>query len=196
MSVAAFRPRSIPIMVAGIAVGLVLTGCGGGDEAAPAPTAESSATSPDNGTGAAAWVDAFCGAINGFVDDYNNLPRPTEGDTFEAIRESTSTQLGEVVAVLDKAIAALEKLPEAPDSTAESAARTATDNYTTARETAAMAKTELDAAPVDDVEAQGRAVDSLIAAENQAYRSLDPVAPLIDAPELLEAAATAPNCTG
>lgn len=203
MSAAAYRPRSIPVLAAGIAVGLMLTGCGGGDDdTAPAPTPESSApesSSPvssatSGGTDTVAWVDGFCGAINGFADDYNNLPAPPDSDTFEAIRESTSAQLGAVVAVLDKAIAALDALPPAPGSTAEAAARTATDNYTAARKTAATAKTELDAAPIDDVEAQSRAVDGMIAAQEQAHKSLDPVSALMDAPNLLDATADAPNC--
>lgn len=195
MSPVSYRLRSMSVLIAGFAVGLALTACGSGDGAAEAPATGSSATSPSKGTDAVAWVDGFCGAIKGFVTDQDNLPVPSEGDTVEAIQRATSTQLGGFVAVLDKAIAALAALPEAPDSITETAARTATDNYTAARETAATAKTELDAAAPDDVEAQNRAVDGLIAAQEQAHKSLDPVAPLVGSPELKEAAAKAPKCS-
>jgi hypothetical protein len=140
------------------------------------------------------WVDGFCGAINDFITDQNNLPVPADDGTIAEIQRGTSTYLGDYVAVLDKAIAALSALPQAPDSTAEAAARTATENYTAARDEAATAKTELDAADPDDVEAQNRAVDGLVATQEHAHKSLDAVGPLAGSPELAAAAATAPNC--
>lgn len=194
MPCVSYRRRSMRMLAAGIAACLAATSCTSDEGTAAAPTTRSSTTSPGAGTDAVAWVDGFCKAINGFVAGNNDLPEPAEGDTVEAIQRSTSTQLEGFVAVLDQAIAALAAVPEAPGPVAETAVRTATDNYTAARETAAKAKTELDAAAPDDIEAQNRAVDGLLAAQEQAHRSLDPLAPLAGAPELAEASAKAPNC--
>lgn len=193
------RRRRVPVLV--VAVGLALTACSSGNDTAARttpPTTESTTTPPSStaaATGPVGWVDGFCGAVNGFITDQNNLPVPPDDGTIAEIQRGTSTYLGDYVEVLDKALAALSALPPATDPVAEAAASTATENYTAARDAAATAKTELDAADPDDVEAQNSAVDGLVVAQEHAHKSLDPITPLAGSPELTEAAATAPNCT-
>ncbi|GAB3500909.1 hypothetical protein GCM10027521_54070 [Amycolatopsis cihanbeyliensis] len=122
------------------------------------------------------------------------MPDPTGGNTIGEHQRQTGELLDHFVTTLDEAIAALDALDQPPDSTAETAARTTRDNYAAARETAATAKEELEAAAPDDVEAQNRAADGVIESQEQAHRSIDPVGVLTGSPELIKAAADAPNC--
>ncbi|WP_216216032.1 hypothetical protein [Amycolatopsis aidingensis] len=194
--------RSTFFFAACLAASLALTACDSGSETPQAPgdqdtsapaTTSTPATSPA-GADPVAWVDGFCGAVNGFSARLNEMPQPTNGDTVGEIQRQTSELLAHFVTTLDEAIAALDALGPPPDATAETAERTTRDNYATARETAAAAKEKLDAAHHEDVDAQNHAADGLIKAQEHAHKSLDPVGELTGSPELVEAAADAPNC--
>lgn len=195
------RSRIGLLVVAGASLSLVLAGCGTDNSAAPPPS-PTPAGSPTPTTGdidgveaAVRWMDGFCGTVDDFLADNNNMQPPPEGATVEEIQQSTSTQLGEYAAILGKAVDGLSTLPPAPVPAAEAAKKTYLDRYTSARDKATSAKTQLDAAADDDIEAQGRAVDGLIAAQEDALSALDPVGAIINSPELSAAAATAPRCS-
>ncbi len=191
------------LVVAGASLSLALAGCeaaSGNNSAAPSSSPAPSAPPPTTGAevdtvvAAVRWMDGFCGVVNGFLADNNNMQAPADGNTVEEIQQSTSKQLGEYAAILGKAVDGLNALPPAPAPAGEAAKKTYLEKYTAARDNAISAKTQLDAAADDDVEAQGRAVDGLIAAQEDAHSALDPVGAIISSPELTAAAATAPRC--
>lgn len=156
------------LVVAGTSLSLVLAGCGtgpGDNSAAPSPSSTStSAPTPTTGDdidGAAAavrWMDGFCGTVNDFLADINEMQPPLDGNTVEEIQQATSTQLGEYAAILGKAVDGLNALPPAPVPAGEAAKTAYLETYTSARGTVTSAKTELDAAADDDID--GRAVRS------------------------------------
>ena len=198
------RSRIGLLVVAGASLSLVLAGCGsasGNNSAVPSPSpAPTSAPPPTTGAdidtvvSAVRWMDGFCGTVNGFLADTNKMQAPPDGDSVEEIQQSTSKQLGDYAAILGKAVDGLNALPPAPVPAGEAAKKDYLAKYTSARDKATSAKTQLDAAADDDIAAQGRAVDGLIAAQEDALSALDPVGAIISSPELSAAAATAPHC--
>ncbi|MEU3628837.1 hypothetical protein BS329_01520 [Amycolatopsis coloradensis] len=177
---------------AGIAlVAMVLAGCAPD----PAPQAAPAAPSPSVADSAAAvtWMNGFCGAVKDFVDGNNKMPSAS-GETVEAIKKSTSDQLGHYAAILAKTVDDLNALPASPVPAGEAAKQDFLGKYTSARDKTVKAKTGLDAAGKNDTAAQGRAVEGLIAAQKDTHSALDPVAAVLGAPELKTAAATAERC--
>lgn len=195
------RYRLGALVVAGASLSLVLTGCGSASDgsAAPplSPTAASAPTptTGDNRDGAVRWMDGFCSTVNELLADNNRMQASSEGDTIEEIQQSTSTQLGEYVVLLGKAVNGLKALPPAPVPAGEVAKTTYLETYTSARDKVTSAKTQLDAAAADDIDAQSRAVEGLISAQEDVFSALDPVGAIIDSPELSAAAGTAPRCS-
>ncbi|WP_409497418.1 hypothetical protein [Amycolatopsis sp. cmx-11-12] len=177
---------------AGIALAaMVLAGC------APdsAPQAAPVAPSPSVADSAAAvtWMNGFCGAVKDFIDGNNKMPSAS-GETVEAIKKSTSDQLGHYAAILTKTVDGLSALPASPVPAGEAAKQEFLGKYTSARDKTVKAKTGLDATGKNDTAAQGRAVEGLIAAQKDTHSALDPVAAVLGAPELKTAAATAERC--
>lgn len=177
---------------AGIALAaMVLAGCAPD----PAPQAAPAAPSPSVADSAAAvtWMNGFCGAVKDFIDGNNKMPSAS-GETVEAIKKSTSDQLGHYAAILTKTVDGLSALPASPVPAGEAAKQEFLGKYTSARDKTVKAKTDLDAAGKNDTAAQGRAVEGLIAAQKDTHSALDPVAAVLGAPELKTAAATAERC--
>jgi hypothetical protein len=182
--------RSIAGLGAGL--GLLLAGCGGGG-AVSAPPAQPAPPAVD--TAATAWMDGYCDAVHGFIADNNAMPAPANGArTIPEILRATSKQLGDYATILGRAVDKLTALPPAPVPAGETAKKTFLDNYTSARDKAASAKTALDAANKNDTSAQARAVDGLMAAQQDAMGAMDPVGAIKDSPELAQASARAPKC--
>ncbi|MER7859203.1 hypothetical protein ABTX61_08880 [Amycolatopsis japonica] len=178
--------------LAGIALAVaVLAGCAPD----PAPAAPQAAPSPSAADPAAAvaWMNGFCGVVKDFVEGNNKMPSAS-GETLEAIKKSTSDQLGHYAAILTKTVDGLGALPAAPVPAGDAAKREFLAKYTAARDKTVKAKAGLDAAGKNDTAAQGRAVDGLIAAQKDTHGALDPVAAVLGAPELKTAAATAERC--
>ncbi|MFI7122740.1 hypothetical protein [Amycolatopsis sp. NPDC049868] len=172
---------------AGIALAVVvLAGC------APdlAPAARQVAVSP---SAAVAWMNGFCGAVKDFIDGNNQMPSAS-GETVEAVKKSTSDQLGHYAEILAKTVDGLGALPAAPVPAGDAAKQEFLAKYTAARDKTVKAKAGLDAAGKNDTAAQSRAVEGLIAAQKDTHSALDPVAAVRSAPELKTAAATAERC--
>ncbi|MFE6610971.1 hypothetical protein [Amycolatopsis sp. NPDC057786] len=140
-----------------------------------------------------AWMNGFCGAVKDFIEGHNRMPSAS-GETVEAIKKSTSDQLGHYAAILAKTADGLGALPAAPVPAGDAAKQDFLAKYTSARDRTVKAKADLDAAGKNDTAAQGRAVDGLIAAQKDTHGALDPVAAILGAPELKTAAATAERC--
>ncbi|MBB5856498.1 hypothetical protein ACFQ05_26800 [Amycolatopsis umgeniensis] len=174
---------------AGIA--LALAGCSPDPAPQAAPAAPSSAAADPAAT--VAWMNGFCGTVKDFVEGNNKMPSGG-GETIEAIKKSTSDQLGHYAAILGKTVDGLSALPAAPVPAGETAKQDFLGKYTSARDKTVKAKTDLDASKKDDTAAQGRAVEGLIAAQKDTHGALDPVAAILGAPELKAAAATAERC--
>ncbi|MGY6654749.1 hypothetical protein ACXIZN_21490 [Amycolatopsis sp. TRM77291] len=174
-----------------VLVAAVLAGCAPD----PAPAARQAAPSPSAADPAAAvaWMNGFCGAVKDFVEGNNTMPSAS-GETVEAIKKSTSAQLGHYAGILAKTVDGLSALPAAPVPAGDTAKRDFLAKYTSARDKTVKAKADLDAAGKDDTAAQGRAVDGLMAAQKDTHGALDPVAAILGAPELKTAAATAERC--
>ncbi|WP_414937168.1 hypothetical protein [Amycolatopsis sp. cmx-11-51] len=170
---------------------MVLAGCAPdpAPQAAQAPPSSSVADS----AAAVTWMNGFCGAVKDFIDG-NNKMQSASGDTVEAIKKSTSDQLGHYAAILIKTVDGLGALPAAPVPAGEVAKQDFLAKYTSARDKTVKAKADLDAAGKNDTAAQGRAVEGLIAAQKDTHSALDPVAAILGAPELKTAAATAQRC--
>ncbi|WP_340684017.1 hypothetical protein LCL61_36910 [Amycolatopsis coloradensis] len=164
--------------IAGIALAATaLAGC------APDPAPSAAVT----------WMNGFCGAVKEFIEG-NNTMTSAGGETVEAVKKSTSDQLGHYAAILAKTVDGLRALPAAPVPAGDTAKQDFLAKYTSARDKTVKAKADLDAAGENDTVAQGRAVEGLIAAQKDAYGALDPVAAILEAPELKTAAATAERC--
>ncbi|MFE5566269.1 hypothetical protein ACFQ68_14890 [Amycolatopsis japonica] len=179
--------------LAGIALAVaVLAGCAPdpAPEAAPQAAPSPSAADP---AAAVAWMNGFCGVVKDFIDGNNKMPSAS-GETLEAIKKSTSDQLGHYAAILTKTVDGLGALPAAPVPAGDAAKQEFLAKYTSARDKTVKAKAGLDAAGKNDTAAQGRAVDGLIAAQKDTHGALDPVAAVLGAPELKTAAATAERC--
>ena len=179
-----------------VAAGIVLAAAAlAGCAPDPAPAARQAVPSPSAAAPAAAvaWMNGFCGAVKDFVEGNNAMP-PASGETVEAIKKSTSAQLGHYAAILAKTVDGLAALPTAPAPAGDAAKREFLAKYTSARDKTVKAKADLDAAGKDDTAAQGRAVDGLMAAQKDTHGVLDPVAAVLEAPELKTAAATAERC--
>lgn len=174
---------------------LALTGCASDPApqaapAAPSPAPASSATDP---AAAVTWMNGFCGAIKGFIDGNNKMPA-AGGETLDAIKKSTSDQLGHYASILGKTVDDLSALPAASVPAGETAKKDFLAKYTAAHDKTVKAKADLDAAGKNDTAAQSRAVEGLIAAQKDAHSALDPVKAVLGSPELTTAAATAERC--
>ncbi|WP_410648840.1 hypothetical protein [Amycolatopsis sp. cmx-4-54] len=177
---------------------VVLAGCApdpapAAQQTVPSPSAEPASPSAVEPAAAVAWMNGFCGAVKDFVEGNNAMPSAS-GETVEAIKKSTSAQLGHYAAILAKTVDGLAALPAAPVPAGDAAKRDFLAKYTSARDKTVKAKAHLDAAGKADTVAQGRAVDGLMAAQKDTHGVLDPVAAILEAPELKTAAATAERC--
>ncbi len=181
---------------AGLALAaLALAGCAPdpAPQAAPAPPPVTSASPAADSAATVAWMNGFCGAVRDFVDGNNKMPSAS-GETVEAIKKSTSDQLGHYATILSKTVDGLSALPASPVPAGETAKQEFLGKYTAARDKTVKAKADLDASGKNDTAAQGRAVEGLIAAQKDTNGALDPVAAILGAPELKTAAATAERC--
>ncbi|MEV6906011.1 hypothetical protein [Amycolatopsis sp. NPDC051071] len=180
---------------AGIALAvMVLSSCtpDPAPQAAPAaPTAPSPSVADPAAT--VTWMNGFCGAVRDFIDGNNKMPT-SSGETVEAIKKSTSEQLGHYATILAKTVDGLTALPAAPVPAGDTAKQDFLGKYTSARDKTVKAKADLDASGKNDTAAQGRAVEGLISAQKDTHSALDPVKAIIDSPELTKAAATADRC--
>ncbi|HET6286047.1 MAG TPA: hypothetical protein VFG15_04755 [Amycolatopsis sp.] len=170
---------------------LVPAGCA----AEPAPVAAQTSPSPSvmESAAAVAWMNGFCGAVKDFIEGNNKMTSAT-GETVEAIKKSTSDQLGHYATILAETVDGLGALPAAPVPAGETAKKDFLVKYTSARDKTVKAKADLDAAGKNDTAAQARAVEGLISAQKDTHGALDPVAAILGAPELKTAAATAERC--
>ncbi|OXM43881.1 hypothetical protein [Amycolatopsis alba] len=187
--------RKAPAVVAAaIGMAFALTGCApdpAPQAMPPAPSAPSSSAADPAVT--VTWMNGFCGAVHDFIDGNNKMPSAS-GETLEAIKKSTSDQLGHYATILGKTVDGLSALPAAPVPAGDTAKQDFLTKYTSARDKTVKAKADLDAAGKNDTAAQGRAVEGLIAAQKDTHGALDPVAAIVGSPELKTAAATAERC--
>jgi hypothetical protein len=187
------------------AFGLLVAGCTAGTESAP--PAPSSSVAPPPGTSAAAptstgagvdatvaWMDGFCGAVNGFRDDQNKTPTVPPGNTEKEIRAGTSQQMGYYGENLSKAVDRLNGLPASPVPAVETVKKKFLEKYTSARDKVVGGKAKLDAAAKNSNAAQESAVDAMISAQSEVQDLYDPVGAIMDIPELTAASAIAPEC--
>jgi len=182
---------------------LLLAACAGGSPAAPTVTVTAPSTKPTS-TGTTAdpavlsWMDGFCGAIHGYRERTNREAQPAKpvpNSVVEA-QHALSAALGGMVARLGEVIDKLTALPPAPVPLAETVRAAFVKKYATARDRAASAKADLDRAKPGDQASQDPAGDALGLAQKDIDGTYDPVAPIMESPELMLAAANAPGCKG
>jgi hypothetical protein len=182
---------------------LALTACAAPHPAAAptvtvtAPTTPPASATPDPAV--LSWVDGFCGAVNGYRERTNAEAapgtRPTP-DSIAAAQRALSTELGGLAARTGEVVAKLTALPPAPVPLAETVRQAYVTKFTTARDRASHAKTQLDKAKPGDEASQAPAVDAINLAQRDVDGTYDAVAPLAESPQLLLAAANAPGCKG
>lgn len=188
--------------VAAAAFGLLVAGCSA--ETASAPPAPSSPAAPPPSASAptstgvsndatVAWMDGFCGAVNGFRLDVNNSPKVPSGNTEKSIREATGKQLGYYGENLAKAVDRLNGLPASPLPAVEPVKAKFLEKFTSARDKVVKAKADVDSGKSPSA-AQSRGVDAMIAAQEDVKDLYDPVGAVIAVPELATASAMAPGC--
>jgi hypothetical protein len=182
---------------------LLLAACAGGSPAAPTVTVTAPSPKPTS-TGTTAdpavlsWMDGFCGAIHGYRERTNREAQPAKpvpNSVVEA-QHALSAALGGMVARLGEVIDKLTALPPAPVPLAETVRAAFAKKYATARDRAASAKADLDRAKPGDQASQDPAGDALDLAQKDIDGTYDPVAPMMESPELMLAAAYAPGCKG
>jgi hypothetical protein len=195
------------LAAAGTSLALLLAGCGtsapNSDARATGVSAASSnaVSTPLPGDGpmepadAVRWLDGFCGAVNDFMADNNARRVPTNVSGRDDGRQVISTMLGDYAAILSKAIDHLAALPPGPDSVGQTAKQTFMENYTSARDTASSAKAQLDAASPANIDAQMRAAEAMVAAQQRALSAVSPEVATMTSPELRAALASAHRCT-
>jgi hypothetical protein len=181
--------------------GLLVAGCTAEPASAPpapsSPAAPPSASAPTS-TGVSidatvAWMDGFCGAVNGFRLDENKSPKVPSGNTEKSIREATGKQLGYHGENLAKAVDKLNGLPASPLPAVEPVKTKFLEKYTSARDKVVKAKADLDSGKNASA-AQSRGVDAMMAAQEDVKDLYDPVGAIMTIPELTKASAFAPQC--
>jgi hypothetical protein len=180
---------------------LLLAACAGGSPAAPTVTVTAPSTKPTSPSADPAvlsWMDGFCGAIHGYRERTNREAQPAKpvpNSVVEA-QHALSAALGGMVARLGEVVGKLTALPPAPVPLAETVRAAFAKKYVTARDRAASAKAGLDRAKPGDQASQDPAGDALDLAQKDLDGTYDPVAPMMESPELMLAAANAPGCKG
>lgn len=178
---------------------LALTACSPSPPGVPAVTVTAPATVPVPSSADAAvvrWVGGFCAAVHGYRER-TNAEAGQAGPEPKSVAESQlalSGELGGLAARTGEAIDRLNALPAAPVPLAETVRKAFAAKFTTARDRAANAKTALDRARRGDQESQGPAAKALVLAQQDIDGTYDPVSPLTESPELVTAAAAAPEC--
>jgi hypothetical protein len=187
---------------------LMLAACAGGSPAAPTVTVTAPAgklTSPDTIPGspsadpaALSWMDGFCGAIHDYRERTNREAEPAKQSPKSVVeaQHALSATLGEMAARLGEVVDKLTALPPAPVPLAETVRAAFAKKYATARDRATSAKARLDRAKPGDQASQDPAGDAVEQAQKDIDGTYDPVAPMMESPELVLAAAEAPGCKG
>ncbi|UOX85590.1 hypothetical protein MUY14_27855 [Amycolatopsis sp. FBCC-B4732] len=180
---------------------LLLTACSGSPPAAPPTVTVTAPATPSAATADPAvlsWMDGFCSAIHGYRDRTNDEAapgKPEPGSVAEAQKVLSET-LGGIAARTGEVVDKLTALPPGPVPTAEKVRQAFVKKYTTARDHAAEAKKALDSARPGDGASQLPAADAVKRAQQDLDGAYDPIAPMVDSPDLIQAAATVPGCKG
>lgn len=187
------------IAVGLLGVGLALTACTGpgAEPAAPTVTVTSPfPVAPTADPAVLSWVDGFCSAINGYRVRTNTEAGPPGAapTTVAEAQKALSAQLGGIATRTGEVVDKLAALPPAPEPLAEQVRTALVTKFTTSRDRAASAKTELDRAKPGDQASQNPAGAALELAQKDIDGAYDPVAPLAESPQLMAAAAAAPGC--
>jgi hypothetical protein len=140
------------------------------------------------------WLDGFCGAVNDFLTDNNAMRIPPNVSGRDDSRQ-VSKMLGDYAAILGKAIDRLAVLSPLSDPIGQAAKQAFLGNYTSARDTATSAKAELDAASSTNFDAQVRAAEAMVAAQERALSAVSPELAIMTSSELRAALASAHRCT-
>lgn len=176
---------------------LLLTACSAPRPAAPTVTVTAPpATAPAAGPATIDWLDGFCSAIHGYRKRTNEeaAPGTSEPGSVEEAQKALSEELGGIADRTGEVVDKLTSLPPAPVPLAETVRKAFAGKFTTARDRARDAKTVLDRAKPGDVASQDPAAKALEQAQRDVDGTYDPVAPLMESPELVAAAAVAPGC--
>lgn len=191
------RTRFPVWVLAGTSLALLLAGCGGApviDVSTESPSSTVSTPSSTAPSDAVHWLDGFCGAVNGFLADNNAMQAPAT-DVGDDGRKVLSKMLGDYITILDKAIDRLAALPPVSDPVGQAAKKTFVGNYTSARDMATSARTQLDAASPTDFDAQTSAAEALVSAQQTALSAVSPEMAIMTSPELRAAVTSAHRCT-
>jgi hypothetical protein len=172
------------LAAAGTSLVLLLAGCGSG-----APIIEFSAEPPSD---TVQWMNGFCGAVKGFAADNNAMQIPTTVD--DDGQQVISAMLGDYVTILDKAIGRMADLPPITDPVGEKVKQAFVGNFTSARDLATDAKTQLDAASPADFAAQSHAASAMTAVQEAVLKAISSGDEIESSPELTAASASAENC--
>jgi hypothetical protein len=183
---------------------LVLSACTAAPPAPPTVTVTAPSerlTSPDSipataDPAAISWMDGFCTAIHGYRKRTNEEAAPGTGEpsSVTEAQKALSEHLGGIAARTGEVVDRLAALPPAPVPLAETVRKAFATKYTTARDRARDAKATLDRAKPGDQASQTPAAEALDLAQLDVDGTYDPVAPLMESPELMAAAANAPGC--
>ncbi|WP_328443595.1 MULTISPECIES: hypothetical protein [unclassified Amycolatopsis] len=187
------------IAVGLLGLGLTLTACSGSGTPPAAPTVTVTSPFPVAPTADPAtlsWVDGFCSAVNGYRLRTNAETEPpgTGPTTVAEAQKALSAQLGGIATRTGEVVDKLAALPPAPEPLAETVRTAFAAKFTTSRDRASSAKTQLDQAKPGDPESQNPASDALKWAQTNLDGTYDPLTPLAQSTELMSAAASAPNC--
>jgi hypothetical protein len=192
----------IAVGLLGVGVGLALTACSGTNPGGPpAPTVTVTSPFPAAPTADPAvlsWVDGFCSAINGYRmrNNAEAAPPRSEPKSVAEAQKNLSFELNEIASRTGEVVDKLEALPPAPEPLAETVRAAYVTKFTTSRDRASSAKTQLDRAKPGDEASQDPASDAFEQAQKDVDGTYDPVAPLAESTELMAAAASAPGCKG
>jgi hypothetical protein len=190
--------RSLSFIAAGLGLAVVLTGCGDSKTtpAAPSssPTTPATSAAASEPSGAAGWVDQYCGSLVG-IAALQQTPQPSAANPgdFEGAKKEIDAYYTKFEAAFADSIDKLGKLPAAPVAAGDKAKTDLLAALTPADAGLKSTIAKLDAAPASAASLQTAATDFQNIGSALDKLS-DPLAEVKAAPELAPSVTTAPNC--
>jgi hypothetical protein len=197
--------RGLGLVAAGVAVALLLAGCGdkvaGTASVAPgagaAVTSGSSSAPSPSGSGssssAEAWADQLCGSFLPLASIGQTPPDMSSASDPASAKKAISDYLTKAVNAFQTAVDGLNNLPSAPNAAAETAKTALVTALTPALQTMKDANDKLSAAG-NDPQSMLDAVKSMEGLGTSMQSISSPLNSLTSSPEMEAAYKAAPNC--
>lgn len=184
------RPtRTTTLLVAMITALVLGAGCAAAPPAAPPAVSSTAPPTPVPTKEPVAWMDGICGALLPLAL-LSGIPEIDPSDPPVAAR-AISTVLSTMMATLDGVISGVKAQGPSPIKGGDEFSAKMVEGLTFFRTTAQGAKTKIDAAPLDNPQVLGTALQEV---GTTLVSMQDPLAAVVPSPEIEATSAQAPNC--